>query len=365
MSQLDSIRIDDHKLTQHPLEVARWMQAQDTWEGVKELYPIYVEISPFGGCNFRCSFCAKDFLGYQRTKIEPDVLKRTLRIMKAKGVKSILFAGEGEPLLYPELGDIFSYAAEIGLDTALNTNAATKNIPAWESAAKNCRWIRASVNAGNSKDHSDIHKVPENIFEKVMENLGFAVSARNASGSTCVIGAQAVLLDNNRDSMVDLARRVRALGVDYLVLKPYSQHPESLTHVHKGTQYADIDNFARQLKSEETEKFKVFMRTAAFKRANMNGHSFDRCHSVPNFWAYIRSNGDVSGCNAFLTDEKFRYGNLNDADFDKIWEGDLRRASFERMKTHDLNKCRVNCRMENVNRYLWELKNPGLHVNFI
>src|SRR6185312_10866353 len=148
----------------------------------------------------------------------------------------------------------------------------------------------------------------------------------------------------------DLAKRVRALGVDYLVLKPYSQHPESFTHQHEGTDYADVSGFARVLKAEETDSFKVYMRTAAFARASTNGHSFDRCHSVPNFWAYIRSNGDVSGCNAFLTDEKFRYGNLNENDFDTIWEGERRRESFERMKTHDLSRCRVNCRMENVNR---------------
>ena len=31
----------------------------------------------------------------------------------------------------------------------------------------------------------------------------------------------------------------------------------------------------------------------------------------------------------------------------------------------DIKDCRVNCRMDEINRYLWRLKNPHLHENFI
>ena len=31
----------------------------------------------------------------------------------------------------------------------------------------------------------------------------------------------------------------------------------------------------------------------------------------------------------------------------------------------DTCQCRVNCRMDEVNRYLWSLENPPGHVNFI
>jgi radical SAM protein with 4Fe4S-binding SPASM domain len=363
---MDDINIDGHKLTQHPIEVGRWLQANDAWEGVKTIYPIYVEVSPFGGCNYRCTFCAKDFLKYKPTKIAPEVLKEALSTMVSKGVKSVMFAGEGEPMLYDELGEILAHCKDIGLDTALTTNCSIDNKDILRSAALNSKWMRASVNAGTAKEHSEIHKCRESTFEQVFDNLRYAVGIRNQHGSTCVIGAQAVLLEPNKSSMIDLARRCRETGVDYLVIKPYSQHPESLTHVHENTRYNDTAELAAELAKEQSERFKVYFRTAAFEKSKETSLKYSRCHSVPVFWAYIRSNGDVSGCNAFLTDKKFRYGNINEQSFSQIWEGPERQTAFEFMRDkHDISRCRINCRMDKVNEYLSTLKNPVSHVNFI
>jgi hypothetical protein len=31
----------------------------------------------------------------------------------------------------------------------------------------------------------------------------------------------------------------------------------------------------------------------------------------------------------------------------------------------DINECRLNCRMNSINSYLWDLLHPPDHVNFI
>jgi GTP 3',8-cyclase len=376
------IAIDGHKLHMHPEEVARWLKAQDRWSEAKSIYPIYVEVSPFGGCNFRCTFCAKDFLKYKNIKIDAEVLKRTFSSMRERGVKSVLFAGEGEPTLHPELGNVIEHCHSIGLDTALGSNLATGNRDAFAAAARHSKWIKASVNAGNVRDHKAVHQTHERSFEKVFENIRFCVDTRNEhrsqnpTRSACTIGAQAVLLEDNRHSMVELARRCRDAGADYFVIKPYSQHPESLTHRHEGIDYGFVEELSRELKNEETGSFKVFCRPASFSKAASaqpqsttpasTAPRYGTCYSVPLFWAYIRADGEVIGCSNFMLDSRFNYGNINKASFEEIWEGPARQAAFEYMiHSHDISKCRVNCRMDKVNEYLWDIRHPSSHVNFI
>ena len=89
----DPHRIDGHKLTFHPERVAEWQKGREDWKEAKSIYPIYVEISPMGACNHRCTFCAVDYIGYQNRSLDLDILKNGLTDMARLGVRSIMFAG--------------------------------------------------------------------------------------------------------------------------------------------------------------------------------------------------------------------------------------------------------------------------------
>ena len=52
---MDKYRIDSHKLIYHVDRVHAWQQGEN-------VYPIYMEISPAGTCNHRCTFCALDYM---------------------------------------------------------------------------------------------------------------------------------------------------------------------------------------------------------------------------------------------------------------------------------------------------------------
>jgi len=93
---------------------------------------------------------------------------------------------------------------------------------------------------------------------------------------------------------------------------------------------------------------------------------YHKCYSTPYFWAYIMATGDVYGCSAYLQDPRFCYGNINDQSFSSIWMGDKRTASIKYVEEElDISECRKNCRMDKVNKFLWDVKNPGEHKNFI
>lgn len=364
----DKYYIDSHKLIFHPERVAQWLAAGKDWEKQKKVYPLYVEISPSGSCNHRCAFCAVDYIGYKSIFFDEALLHRTLKDMGASGVKSVMFAGEGEPLLMKGLADCIVTAKEARLDIGITTNATPLTERFLEKALAATSWIKASVNAGEAISYGKIHGARPEDFERVMNNLERAVRYRNEHRLSTTLGAQAVLIPENADNVKDLCSRGKKIGLDYVVIKPYSQHLKSEATAARGFDRFDYQaqmKLAEELQQFNDDKFNVVFRANTMKSLQEPRY-YQKCNSTPSFWAYVMANGDLYGCSAYLLDERFNYGNLNSESFTQIWEGEKRKESARFVENElDIGECRKNCRMEHVNRYLWDLKNPSPHVNFI
>lgn len=362
----DRYAIDSHKLMYHPSRVTQWYEAMDDWAKLKSVYPVYVEISPYGGCNHRCTFCALDYMGYENIGLDFEVLKNTLTNMAKKGVKSVMFAGEGEPLLFKDLDLIVEHCSDVGVDSSLTTNFVPLNKKNIERCIENCSWIKVSLNAGTSKTYAEIHQTKEIDFDRVMSNLKYAIEYRKDKNLSCTMGVQMLLLPENRDEAVALARKCKEIGVDYLVIKPYSQHLFSETTKYENIDYSKMLDVEEELLEFNDDSFNVIFRANTMKKYVQKKQPYATCHSTPFFWGYIAADGKVFGCSAYLGDDRFCYGNIYDDSFENIWESEKRKKSYEFIQNElDIKNCRVNCRMDEVNRYLWRLKNPNSHDNFI
>lgn len=362
----DKYNIDSHKMMFHPIRVAQWLQSKDDWSMQKSVYPIYVEITPIGSCNHRCTFCSVDYIGYKSIKQDEKILEERIREMAKLGVKSIMFAGEGEPTLYKPLPYILDVCSEVGIDTSLTTNAVPFNEKNTENFVKNCSWIKISINAGDRETYAKIHTTKESDFDKVVANLTLAAKIKKEKNYSCTVGSQMLLLPENKHTAVKLAKTMRDAGVDYLVIKPYTQSLYGKSRVYEGLTYENMMDLEKELKKIETDDFKVIFRANTMKKLEEEKQPYSKCYSTPYFWAYIMGDGSVYGCSAYLQNDKFNYGNINTQTFQEIWEGEKRKQGVSFIKDElDISMCRRNCRMDEVNRYLWNLKQPNEHVNFI
>lgn len=355
---MDKYRIDSHKLIYHIPRINSWLKGEN-------IYPIYAEISPSGSCNHRCTYCALDFMEYQPRFLNKEMLKGRLSEMALLGLKSIMYAGEGEPLLHKDIVEIINHTKKVGIDVAITTNGVLLKEDLIESALEDITWIKVSINGGTRETYAKIHRTNPDNFDRVIKNMSYAVKVKRDKVYACTLGMQIILLPDNWHEAALLAQIAKDIGMEYLVVKPYSQHPLSKTTQYKDIKYSDYLHLSDKLKNISDNKFRVIFRINTMKKWDVGRRNYKRCLALP-FWSYIDANGNVWGCSAYLTDEQFQYGNIYENSFEEIWESEKRLNSVSwAEKELDINQCRVNCRMDEINRYLWDLKNPPEHVNFI
>ena len=349
-----SSQIDSHKLSYHPERVAEWDEKEDC-------YPIYVEIGPNVACNHKCIFCALDFMNHSGYFIDTEVMLKTLKEMAEKAVKSVMFAGEGEPLLHKDIGLFARTAKESGMDVSITTNGVLFTKEKREQCLPYLSWIRFSVDSGSPENYALVHGTNSSDFEKVIENIKESVKFVKENNLNTTIGVQFLVIPQNKGEAVKLAKILRDIGADNLQIKPYSRHPDSLNNL-----ILNIDEYNKieeELKGLDDDKFKIIFRKASAERIE-EGNMYPQCYGLP-FFALIDANGNIIPCNLFYGKEDFFYGNLYRNSFPEIWESEQRKRIIMKLKEIGVDNCRKGCRLDPINRYLHRLKNPEAHDNFI
>ena len=347
--------MDSHKLIYHPDIVSRWMKGEN-------IYPIELEIGLTNACNHRCIFCAVDYTGYHPDMINSSMLMINLADLAERGVKSIIYAGEGEPLLHKEAPNIINKTNSLGIDAALSTNGVLLTSEVARECLKSLTWVRFSVAGIMDKTYDKIQCGNPGDRSKVFFHMEEAVKIKRDQGLHTTLGVQLLLLPDNKDEIVQMGQELKKIGVDYFTIKPFSQHPQS-KHIMQ-VNYQEMLDLEKEVRNLQTEDYKIYFRAHSMQKLEQK-RCYKHCWALP-FMVYIDAKGNLWPCIVFMGQDNLKYGNLNEERFVDIWEGQHRKEITEYFMNMDLEKnCRELCRLDEMNRYLDELKNPGEHVNFI
>ncbi len=341
-----SSRIDNNKLLYHPQRVAEWLDKGDC-------FPIYVEIGLTDKCNHRCIYCALDWLDHKGHSIQKQNMINTLKDMAKHNVKSVMFAGEGEPLMHAHIQDFIKFAKESGMEVAVTTNGVLYNNRKIEQSLYHLSWIRFSVDSGLPESYAAIHGTKPKDLDTVLSNIEHAVKIKKDRNLNVDIGVQALLVNQSIDAIIILANKIKDIGVDNFQVKPYSQHPLSKNNLLINH---DLVNLKKKFKTLETDKFKIYFRLNTIQRI-LEGPSYKSCHGLP-FFALITATGDVIPCNLFYNNSDYTYGNINKSSFSDIWVGSRRKMVLNDLGKLHLDGCRAGCRLDSINRYLDRIKYP-------
>ena len=361
MSQ-DRFAIDGHKLYWHLDRVSDWQKN-------RLVAPIYVEISPVSYCNNQCIFCGLDFAHNERLSLDADILMTRIGEMSRLGVKSIMFAGEGEPLLHPRMVEIAAHTKNCGIDVSITTNGMTGNAKLWEELLPSLTWIRFSIDAAVPETYATVHGISSANFERTITSLKEAVRTKRENNLSVTIGVQFLMIQQNLADIESALRLYSEIGVDYLSFKPYSEHPQMLNK--SGFTYGaaiidSIEKAVRAFVSISTAKTVIIFRKAATEAYSDGVQRFTSCCALP-FWGYLSSKGDFYTCSVYLNDDRFKVGNMYAETMEAILFGEKRKKSIA-FAEHELeigHECRLNCRMARINEFLDFLNSKPEHVNFI
>jgi cyclic pyranopterin phosphate synthase len=345
----DEYQIDGQKLIYHPERVSQWIKGET-------IFPIYSEISLTSSCNHRCKFCAPNFfLDYKPVFMPTNIIKSTISNMSKVGVKAIMFGGEGEPLLHPDVISIIEHTKSCGINVSLTTNGVLLNQIKLKQILPHLTWIKFSVDAGTSQDYSIIHGTKKEDFRKVLNNISIASFLKRLKKYDCTIGVQSILLKDNIDNLKELGQFLKYAKPDYFVVKPFSDHTLRKGMELEHPTQEQIEKFKADMEKYK-DNYQFIFREKAFSNVD-GGKPYDQCYAQ-DFVCYIDTMGGVHSCINYLGDPKYCYGKICVHSFKEIWEN-------KNCIHPDLEKCRAICRLDSINRYLWELKNPPKHVDFI
>lgn len=356
---MKNYHFDDHKLIYHTERVNKFLCEGDC-------FPLYMEISPVGNCNHRCVFCAYDYIGHPNKKLETGRLLRFIDEIAACGMKSLLYAGEGEPLLHPDIAQFIIHSKKSGIDVGMFTNGQFMKEELLEKILPSLTFVRISFNGGSRENYATIHNVKPEVFDTVVKNIEIAARMKNKGKLETDIGLQYVLLPENIDYLIDAVKRMRDTGIGYFVIKPFVQQSHLQSYQMKEQfNLSTIEDTLSKAESLSHKNFKVIARKASFE--NYGKRKYKHCYGTA-FISVLNSAGDIATCLPYWDKKEFVFGNIYENTFEGIWFGEKRKKIKEYLENEldAVAACPPNCRPNAINEFLWEIKNPSVkHINFI
>ena len=353
---MSQIQFDGNKLLHHLDKVNAWNEG-------KEITPIYLAFSPTSYCNHHCVFCVYHYKEFKPIFFPLPRYKQLVHEWSTLGIKSIFFAGDGDPLVNKNCAEMVKVTREAGIDIAVNTNGRLLNDTTIETFVNDLSFIRISLNAGSAENYAKIHGTSQHDFNAVLTNIKKLVNLKREKQSDIIIGVQTLLLKENVHEIKKISSVLKDIGVNYFSVKPYLKHPEipyenKIDHLHEVLE--DFLNYGKEISDDH---FTFVLRKALFQ--NSTSRKYKQCLSTP-FMIEIDALGDLYSCGPYIGNEDHKIGNIMNESFSQVWfsEKAIEKRKYVSCQV-DVSKCMPFCRPDSVNEFLWQLKNPPAHVNYI
>ena len=358
-------RLDGHKMLYHLDRVLEW-------ENGKRVAPIHIDMGLTKYCNTACTYCIGVTQNMSKgAMIGEEALLRFIKDAGRLGVRSIAFIGDGEPTLNPAMYDAATTAKRVGIDIGIATNGLLLEMDRAHDLLRDTTFIRFNLSSAEPDNFQKVHRSHAKNFQPLIDKIRELAKIKKQYNYPCTIGLQMVLIPENYDQVIKLAKLGALIGVDYLQIKQCSD----TEYREIGVDYADYETIQEELHAAESFSSDDYLVKVKWNKINIskdteiykdNYRKYDVCFGTP-FLGQISGNGKVYPCGPFFGKDRFLMGDIHETSYfdivqsDKYWQ--VQQDIMDNVDVH--HDCTIGCRQDYINKWLWDLKTPPSHVNFI
>lgn len=377
MSASESVAEQHTGLILDGTKIAWHQDRVKAWERGERVAPITIDMALTRACNYSCHFCYAMLQENDRHVITPDTMYRFLDDCAEIGVRGISFVSDGESTLSPAFIPSIQRGHALGLSMASGTNAFVLRGRKLEESLPYLTYLRVNFSAGTPERYAEIMGVETDAFHRVCANIREMVAIKKRDNLPVTIGMQMVLMPQDGDQILPLARLGKELRPDYLVIKHCSDDEHGSLGV-RYNEYSQLYDTLREAEALSDESYKVVTKWSKIQTGNRR--SYQRCYGPP-FMLQISGSGLVAPCGMLFNEryKKFHMGNIVEQSFKEIWSSDRYWEVMNYLAGPDFNAqtmCGSLCLQHKVNEFLdgrrkghFELTTPPgatpEHLNFI
>jgi len=345
---------------------------------IPDFAPVSINLDITTACNFACDHCVDMEILNTGIRYDHDALLDSLRLMRDKGLESVIVIGGGEPTVYPKFTESIRFMKELGLQVSVVSNGSgMRKIAEVADVLEVGDWVRLSLDSASDEVFQAMHKPKKAItLDEICESARSLPSRRWKLGFSFIVTWKDACINDaniveNIHEIVEGARRAREYGFDYIAFKPFlTRAPENnaeIVDLHEGDDgFDDVRRRIRaavdEAKKLETGRFRVYETTNLKVLENRSAADYREqprhCHM--QFFRQVLSPLGMYNCPVYRNQPHGRVGPkeayATEAEYDATRARTA--ALIESFDAH--HECReVTCLYNHVNWWMEDLvRNP-------
>lgn len=315
--------------------------------------PVVLNLDLTNKCNYRCLWCYVDsFIQANPVELSIEVASKIIIDAANFGVKSILFTGGGEPLMYPYFLEMVKIAAAHNLQIGLTTNGSLLYKVVEHLSYKYFKYIRISFDAGTEKTYKKVHQSEPRDFQNVLDAAFYISKHKN---SNCQLGMAYLATPYNFEEIPQALELAEQYGFDYLSIRP-----AVLRATLSNIKLKEIASICSGIHSEKVQILPLKHRIDSMQKPE---HFV--CRATP-LVAIVTADAKFNLCCQYRCNLKYQWGDLSKNSyknsFSELWGNKEHKKLIANI---DSSKCPL-CRMIPYNEIIEKaFIQDKMHLNFL